>query len=99
LHFDFKFIDKIPSLNVKTSVITFFKDTNDASEFRNSFAHRFTPTLYDNRSFITEENGKKSLNFGNGDLIESKKIVENINNSLISLSILIQELKNLLIND
>jgi hypothetical protein len=98
LRFDSKFIDKIPDINVKNSIKTFYTATKDASEFRNSFAHRFTPTLYDNRSYITEKDGKKSLNLGDGDLIESKRIVENIKNSVISLSIFIHELKELLID-
>ena len=96
--FNEKFIGKIDEIKVKDSAMIFLVATKEASEFRNGFAHRFTPTLNDNRSNITEIDGKISLNFGRGSIIESKIIVENINNSLISLSIFMQELKAFLIN-
>lgn len=96
LHFNEGFIRKINDSKINDLTMTFYKATKDASDFRNGFAHRFTPTLYDNRTTISELNGKKSLNFGNGCLIESKKIVENIDNSLKSLSDLMNNLKMLM---
>ncbi len=99
LHFNEDFIRKINEVKVKDSSMAFLKATKVASEFRNGFAHRFTPTISDYRINITEEEGKRYLNFGIGNFTKSKKIVENIDYSLTSLITLIDELKQHLINE
>lgn len=93
LHLNKTFIKKINDIKVKESVIKFNVATKDASEYRNSFAHRFPPNEMDYRSAITEKEGRISIGIGGGRFILSKEIVDNINSSLKSLSVLMIELK------
>jgi hypothetical protein len=91
LHFNKAFINKIIDKNVKIILLKYEDDTIRASDYRNGFTHRFTPNLPDHRSVVIKDN--KELKFGGGRFIESGKIVENIDNSINSLSNFILELK------
>jgi hypothetical protein len=91
LYFNIMFINKIKDARVKSIIIKFVDSTRDTNDFRNGFTHRYTPNLPDYRSVIIEDNMK--MNFGGGHYIESKKIVENIDKSLNSLSDFLIELK------
>jgi hypothetical protein len=89
--FNHTFFNSIKDLRVKSTLLKFEDETKDSKEFRNSFTHRFTPNIPDNRSVITQDN--KALNFGGGNFIQSEKIVNNINESLNFLSELMIQLK------
>lgn len=94
LHFNYTFIKKIKDTTAKELSNSFIETTKKASEYRNASAHRFTPTLKDYRSVISENNGKSSLIIGGGKIITSKEIVDNINGSINSLSVFLEELSN-----
>jgi hypothetical protein len=89
--FNQPFFNSIKDQRVKSTLLKFEEGTKDSKEFRNSFTHRFTPNIPDNRSVISQDN--KALNFGGGNFIQSEKIVNNINESLNSLSKLMTQLK------
>lgn len=91
LHFNNVFINKISDKSVKEVITKFEKSIRKAYDYRNGFTHRFTPNLPDHRSVIKRDN--KELSFLGGSFVESNKIVENINESLNSLSSFILELK------
>lgn len=91
VHFNKVFITKIIDQSVKNILMEFEGETKNANDYRNGFTHRYTPNLPDNRSVIVRDN--KELHFGAGQHIESEKIIENINNSITTLSNLILELK------
>jgi len=96
LYLDLKFIKKVNNSNTRNSVITFLGNTVDAKEYRNGFAHRFTPTQKDFRTVVTNKDGKMGLSPGVGQNISPEKIINNIKSSLESLSILMTDLKKLM---
>jgi hypothetical protein len=91
LYFNSEFINKINNISVRNAILSFEASTKDAYEYRNQFAHRYTPNIADFRTVISDD--KRKLSFGGGGFITSVKIVENINDSLNSLSKFIIELK------
>jgi len=93
LHFNDNFLSKINDLKVKENLVRFSEELKDAKEYRNSFAHRFPANQPDFRSSITIKDGYECLNGGRGQYITSEKIIENIQYSLNSLFILMEELK------
>lgn len=93
LYFNPKFIAKINDIRIQEILNKFLEETGDASNFRNGFAHRFTPNMPDSRTKATVEDGKKCLGISVGRSISSLEIIENIDNSLNSLANLMQSLK------
>jgi hypothetical protein len=85
----------IKDQNVRNALIHFYgsKETEYANNLRNSFTHRFPMNQSDYRSIIIEENGIESMGLGNGEFIPPEKIIQNIKNSMSSLSILMEKLK------
>lgn len=93
LRYNKKIFDKINNVSVKDSAIIFHENAKSSSDIRNGFAHRFPLNKPNYRSEITEIDGKKILGKGGGDFIGSEKIKENMDFSLNSLSMLMEELK------
>jgi hypothetical protein len=91
ISFNKRFITSIKDQSIKYILEKFEKETLEAKKFRNSFTHRFTPNIPDNRSVIS--NDKKALNFGGGNFLQSERIKNNIYESLNSLSSLMTQLK------
>jgi hypothetical protein len=85
------FVDKIVNQNVKDILLKFEESTKTANDYRNGFTHRFTPNIPDNRSSIIRDN--MELKFNAGRFVSSDKIVENINDSVRTLSNFIRDLK------
>lgn len=83
---------------VKEILISFNNETSEASNYRNSFAHRFPPTEIDNRSVITTIDGKFTLEVGSNESLNAKKIFESIDCSLQSLNTLMNKLNKILKN-
>lgn len=96
LHF---IINKVPDASVRELLYSFLSKTKTASDYRNGFAHRFTPNNPDYRAVVTSENGVKSIGFGGCKIIKPDEIVENINQSLLSLQFLMKELRMKLKNE
>lgn len=94
LYFNTRFIEQVPNKDVRNILLDFFEKSAEASNYRNKFAHKFTPLNPDYRSIINlKSDGRQSLEWGTGFYIESKTIVENINFSIQALSNLILSLK------
>ena len=56
--FNKTFINSMPDSTVQNLLMKFDEESNESKEFRNSFTHRYTPTLPDHRSIISEDNKK-----------------------------------------
>ena len=91
LYFNSEFINKLNNISVRNAILSFEASTKDAYKYRNEFAHRYTPNIVDYRTVISDD--KLKMSFGGGGFITSVKIVENINDSLNTLSKFILELK------
>lgn len=94
ISFNKTIINSIKDSNVQNLLLKFDEETRDSKEFRNSFTHRFTPTLPDHRSIIS--NSKRKINFGAGNFLQSDLIILNIDKSLTALSILMTELRKII---
>lgn len=94
LYFNKYFIDRIRIKNPSVADLLerFFELTKDASDLRNGFAHRFSPSEADYRSIITESDGKKTLTPNEGSFIPSYKIALNIKDSVKNLKVLMDKL-------
>jgi hypothetical protein len=99
VNFDTKLLNMVPDTNVRELLYSFFSNTKKASKIRNEFAHRFTPNNPDHRAVITTENGVKSIGFGGYKVISTDEITENMYQSLLSLQILMKELRLKLKNE
>jgi hypothetical protein len=87
-----EFLKKIKDEDVKKLLNTFKENTKEASELRNSFTHRFTPNLPENRIYVTEEfDGRKLV--GKGNISDSQKLTNNMKMILEELSSLTTKLK------
>jgi hypothetical protein len=96
LKFNKEFIKKIDNSEIQELLLIFMNKTVETvNNYRNAFAHRYPPTMADYRTEISIENGRKSIGFGFGKQVESVKIVENMNYSLIALFDLMRELKRI----
>ena len=93
LYFNTKFIAKINDKRIQEILSKFLEETGDASNFRNGFAHRFTPIMPDGRTKTTVEDGKECLSISVGRSTSTVEIIKNIDNSLNSLENLMQSLK------
>lgn len=99
LYLNKKFIDKITDNNTKNCLISFFKTTKNSSDFRNGFAHRYTPNLSDFRpNLFNDENGYEFIGFGSSEIVKPQEIVNDIKESLNSLAKLMSDLKILLVD-
>lgn len=81
-------------------LLTTYEQLKDARDCRNSFTHRFTPLMVDNRaSFI--ENNKKILGagFGNVEKYDHEFIIKNTNDSMNILADLMIKLKAFFMQD
>jgi len=96
LFFNQAFINKIENSEIKNLIKSFIETTKNASQYRNAFAHRFTPTLRDNRSTISEIEGKKCLRIGGGKIISTQEFLDNINSSINTLSVFLKDLKDVM---
>lgn len=97
ISFNQKFITSIIELDVKNILKKFDKGTAEAKEFRNGFTHRFTPNIPDHRSVISEDG--RALSFGGGRFLQSERIKNNIDKSLNSLSLMMTELRTVIIKN
>ena len=78
--------------SIKNPVLKFVNAIKGAKDKRNEFAHRFTPNIIDHRSKVIVFEGKESLEMDFANVTPSNKIIENIQDSMISLKNLMQEL-------
>lgn len=91
--FNYQFFNLIPDENVKSSLKRFHEETEMARTIiRNGFTHRFPQNYPDYRSSVGENNGKKTYSAGSGRFITPKDILANMEDSLESLSVLMNEL-------
>lgn len=88
-----KIKDKLKGTEVQEALNTFYKSTEEASEIRNSFTHRFPATQPNFRLTLEDENGRKILALNGGYHIPPEKVVKNIKESLKNLSILLESLQ------
>jgi len=93
IHLNGEFLKKISNVNVVMSLKKFMSDTQKASEYRNSFAHRYPITHPDNRTKIEEINGRQVFYSTEGNFVRTDDIAESTVNSLLSLSTFLIELK------
>lgn len=96
LYFNMSFINKVKAKDLTGGTIleTFFVATKKASNFRNGFAHRFSPNEADYRPVYNEDNGLKTLAVNSGLYTSSDEIVENLKDTLESLKELMDGLVN-----
>jgi hypothetical protein len=92
------FLSKIENSQVKGILIRFIKNTKNSSDYRNGFAHRFTPSMNDCRpTLYRDDDGVEILGFGESEGVAPDILVNDINNSMSELSMLMKELKKLMI--
>lgn len=86
-------IKRISEPKVKNAILNFRKETKIARDYRNGFTHRYPSNYPDYRTRFEIKEGKEILHWGSGTFVPPTKIIVNIEYSLNSLSVLMNELK------
>ena len=97
VHFNSGFAGKLPSGDVRKVVKAFLKETQQTTNHRNSFTHRYPPNYPDNRDRFSETNGLLTFYSSSGEYVSTKMFRDNILSSQIALAKLLNQLKPLLI--
>jgi hypothetical protein len=98
LHFNNRFLKKLPEGELKKSIERFFESIKETREYRNSFAHRFPPNYPDYRVVTGIKNGRNTLSSGSGNFAKPSVILENIEDSLSALADFMNELQIIIIS-
>lgn len=86
------FIERIPSIEIQSSLANFVKKTKDTNVERNAFTHRFTPTSADFRVTKTVKKEKDGVSFYEPENIKIETFVKNSEEMLEHLSDLLSKL-------
>lgn len=92
-----KYISKIPNTAIKNKIKQFLIDTEDVTNYRNRFTHRFLVTHPDYRPSIKEENGLTQFGAGTGEFTKSSDLANHIKISIEQLASFIADLSILII--
>lgn len=97
IHFNDEFAKKLPNA-AKRIAEDFLSSTKQTVEYRNSFTHRYMPNHPDNRTIIKITRGQSTFYSATGNFVSSKEFQNNIVESQLALSTLLNGLQPMLIS-